>query len=301
MNALRALFDLCKQTFESWRADYAQSMGAALAYYTVFSVAPLILIVISVVGLVFGRDEARGEIMEQISGLMGADGAHAVDIMLQHLHRPTQGIVATVVGLALVLIGATTVFGELQDAFDRIWRAPARESTSGLLDLVRVRLLSFSMIMGIGFLLIVSLIVNAALAALGEWWAPAFGGWTTLAQHVNSVFGFGIVTVGFAMIFKVMPRVRVQWRDVWIGAFVTAVLFAVGKYLIGLYIGKTGIASGYGAAGSLVVVLVWVYYSAQIFLLGVEFTWVYAHAYGSFKGQPRPAARVSPTRADLPA
>jgi len=152
MNALRALFDLCKQTFESWRADYAQSMGAALAYYTVFSVAPLILIVISVVGLVFGRDEARGEIMEQISGLMGADGAHAVDIMLQHLHRPTQGIVATVVGLALVLVGATTVFGELQDAFDRIWRAPARESTSGLLDLVRVRLLSFSMIMGIGFL-----------------------------------------------------------------------------------------------------------------------------------------------------
>ena len=301
MNALRALFDLCKQTFESWRADYAQSMGAALAYYTVFSVAPLILIVISVVGLVFGRDEARGEIMEQISALMGAEGAHAVDIMLQHLHRPAQGIIASVVGIALVLVGATTVFGELQDAFDRIWRAPAPQDVNGLLDLVRVRLLSFSMIMGIGFLLIVSLIVNAALGALGEWWAPAFGGWTTLAQHVNSVFGFGIVTVGFAMIFKVMPRVRVQWRDVWIGAFVTAVLFAVGKYLIGLYIGKTGIASGYGAAGSLVVVLVWVYYSAQIFLLGVEFTWVYAHAYGSFKGQPRPAARVSPTRADLPA
>jgi len=298
MNAVRALFDLCKQTFASWRADYAPSMGAALAYYTVFSVAPLILIVISVVGLVFGREEARGEIFEQISGLMGADGARAVQIMLEALNKPRQGIVATLAGIALLVVGATTVFGELQDAFDRIWRAPARQNVNGMLDLVRVRLLSFSMIMGIGFLLIVSLIVNAALAALGEWWAPVFGGWARVAQEVNSAFGFAIVTVGFAMIFKIMPRVSVQWRDVWIGAAVTAVLFTVGKYLIGLYIGKTGIASGYGAAGSLVVVLVWVYYSAQIFLLGVEFTWVYAHEYGSLKGIPRPGAEHSPTRAD---
>ncbi|MDM0073856.1 YihY/virulence factor BrkB family protein [Variovorax sp. J2P1-59] len=297
MNA-RALFDLCKQSFASWRADYAPSMGAALAYYTVFSVAPLLLIVISVVGLVFGREEARGEIFEQLSGLMGPEGARAIQIMLEALNKPRQGIVATVIGVALLLVGATTVFGELQDAFDRIWRAPAREEVNGLLDLMRVRLLSFSMIMGIGFLLIVSLVVNAALAALGEWWAPVFGGWATLAQNVNSGFGFVIVTVGFAMIFKVMPRVSVQWRDVWVGALVTAVLFTIGKYLIGLYIGKTGIASGYGAAGSLVVLLVWVYYSAQIFLLGVEFTWVYAHAYGSFKGRPRPAARASPTRAE---
>jgi membrane protein len=301
MNAVRALLDLCKQTFASWRADYAPSMGAALAYYTVFSVAPLILIVISVVGLVFGRDEARGEIFEQISGLMGADGARAVQGMLEALNKPRQGIVATVVGLALLVVGATTVFGELQDAFDRIWRAPARLTNNGIIDLLRARLLSFSMIMGIGFLLMVSLIVNAALAALGEWWAPFFGGWAVIAQEVNSVLGFVIVTVGFAMIFKIMPRVRVQWRDVWIGAAVTAVLFTVGKYLIGLYIGKTGIASGYGAAGSLVVVLVWVYYSAQIFLLGVEFTWVYAHEYGSLKHSPRPGAQASPTRPDQPA
>jgi membrane protein len=298
MKAVRALFDLCKQTFASWRADYAPSMGAALAYYTVFSVAPLILIVISVVGLVFGREEARGEIFEQISGLMGAEGTRAVQVMLEALNKPRQGIVATVAGIVLLVVGATTVFGELQDAFDRIWRAPARQTSNGMLDLVRVRLLSFSMIMGIGFLLIVSLVVNAALAALGEWWAPVFGGWAAVAQEVNSAFGFAIVTVGFAMIFKIMPRVSVQWRDVWIGALVTAVLFTVGKYLIGLYIGKTGIASGYGAAGSLVVVLVWVYYSAQIFLLGVEFTWVYAHEYGSFKGMPRPGALASPTRPD---
>ncbi|MDM0069016.1 YihY/virulence factor BrkB family protein [Variovorax sp. J31P207] len=295
MNA-RSLFQLCKDSVASWRADYAPSMGAALAYYTVFSVAPLILIVISVVGLVFGREAARGEIFEQLSGLMGADGARAVQSMLEALNKPTQGVVATVAGVGLVVVGATTVFGELQDAFDRIWRAPVRDAGGGVLSLLRTRLLSFSMIMGIGFLLIVSLVVNAALAALGEWWAPMFGGWATLAQHVNSAFGFVIVTIGFAMIYKVMPRVSVQWRDVWVGAAVTAVLFTVGKYLIGLYIGTTGVASGYGAAGSLVVVLVWVYYSAQIFLLGVEFTWVYAHTHGSLKGVPRPAPGRSPMR-----
>lgn len=299
MNA-RAVFDLFKQSVASWRADYAPSMGAALAYYTVFSVAPLILIVISVVGLVFGQEAARGEILDQLSELMGAEGARAVQAMLEALNKPTQGIVGTVVGIGLLVIGATTVFGELQDAFDRIWRAPARDESGGLLSLMRTRLLSFSMIMGIGFLLIVSLVVNAALAALGEWWAPLFGGWATLAQNVNSAFGFVTVTVGFAMIFKVMPRASVQWRDVWVGAAVTAVLFTVGKYLIGLYIGTTGIASGYGAAGSLVVVLVWVYYSAQIFLLGVEFTWVYAHTYGSLKGVPRPAPGRSPMRTDEP-
>ena len=299
MNA-RAVFELFKQSVASWRADYAPSMGAALAYYTVFSVAPLILIVISVVGLVFGQEAARGEILDQLSELMGADGARAVQAMLESLNKPTQGIVGTAVGVGLLVVGATTVFGELQDAFDRIWRAPARDDSGGLLSLMRTRLLSFSMIMGIGFLLIVSLVVNAALAALGEWWAPLFGGWATLAQNVNSAFGFVTVTVGFAMIFKVMPRASVQWRDVWVGAAVTAVLFTVGKYLIGLYIGTTGIASGYGAAGSLVVVLVWVYYSAQIFLLGVEFTWVYAHTYGSLKGVPRPEPGRSPMRTDEP-
>jgi membrane protein len=196
----------------------------------------------------------------------------------------------------LLLLGASTVFGELQDALDRIWRAPARHSSKGLFALLRVRLLSFSMIMCIGFLLMVSLVASAALAALGKWWAPVFGGWAALAQAVNFFFSFVMVTVAFAMIYKIMPRVRVQWRDVWVGAAVTALLFTVGKHLIGLYIGKTGVASGYGAAGSLVVVLVWVYYSAQIFLLGAEFTWVYAHKYGSLRHLQRPGAPSSPMR-----
>ncbi len=283
INQLRALFDLCKRAFNSWLNDYAPSMGAALAYYTVFSIAPLLLIVIAVAGLVFGQEAARGEIFAQLSGLMGTQGAAAVQGMLQAVNKPTEGIVATVIGIGLLVVGATTVFGELQDALDRIWRAPARAKNSGLFNMLRVRLLSFSMIMGIGFLLMVSLVASAALAALGKWWSPMFGAWESTAQVVNFVFSFAMVTVIFAMIYKIMPRARVQWRDVWVGAAVTALLFTVGKHLIGLYIGKSSVASGYGAAGSLVVVLVWVYYSAQIFLLGAEFTWVYARTYGSMK------------------
>ena len=292
----RALFDLFRQAVLSWKADYAPSMGAALAYYTVFSVAPLLLIVISVAGLVFGREAARGEIMIQLSGLMGEQGALAVQSMLEAVNKPKEGIVATVIGVALLLVGATTVFGELQDALDRIWRAPALADGKSWLKLLRVRLLSFSMIMCLGFLLMVSLVASAALAALAKWWAPVFGGWAALAQGVNFLFSFVTVTIGFAMIYKIMPRVRVQWRDVWVGAAVTALLFAIGKHLIGLYIGKSSVASGYGAAGSLVVVLVWVYYSAQIFLLGAEFTWVYAHEYGSLRHVERPGAPSSPTR-----
>ena len=280
---LRALFDLCQRAFNSWSNDYAPSMGAALAYYTVFSIAPLLLIVISVAGLVFGEEAARGEIFAQLAGLMGAQGAAAVQGMLQAVNKPAEGIVATAIGVGLLVVGATTVFGELQDALDRIWRAPARAKNKGLFNLLRVRLLSFGMIMGIGFLLMVSLVASAALAALGKWWSPVFGAWETAAQAVNFVFSFAMVTVIFAMIYKIMPRAKVQWRDVWVGAAVTALLFTVGKHLIGLYIGKSSVASGYGAAGSLVVVLVWVYYSAQIFLLGAEFTWVYARTYGSMK------------------
>lgn len=289
---LRDLVDLSKQAFLSWKNDYAPSMGAALAYYTVFSVAPLLLIVISVAGLVFGEEAARGEIFAQLSGMMGAQGALAVQGMLEAVNKPREGLIATLVGVVLLVVGATTVFGELQDAMDRIWRAPARDTGGGVFGLLRVRLLSFSMIMGIGFLLIVSLVASAAIAALGKWWAPVFGGWETLAQGVNFAFSFAMVTVIFAMIYKLMPRVKVEWRDVWVGAGVTALLFTVGKHLIGLYIGKSSVASGYGAAGSLVVVLVWVYYSAQIFLLGAEFTWVYAQKFGSLRGKPQPQEPV---------
>ena len=275
---------LVKKAGTAWIDDYAPSMGAALSYYTVFSLAPLLLIVVSVAGLVFGEEAVRGELFGQLQGLMGKDAATAVQGLLASVSKPSHGIVGTVVGVGLLLFGATTVFGELQDSLDRIWRAPARAKAGGLWGLLRARLLSFGMIMGLAFLLMVSLVVGAVIAALGKWWGPLFGGWEMLLQAVNLVVGFGLTTVVFAMIYKLMPRVSVQWHDVWLGAAVTSFLFTVGKFLIGLYIGKSGVASGFGAAGSLVVVFVWVYYSAQIFFVGAEFTWVYAQTFGSMRG-----------------
>jgi membrane protein len=280
--SLKAWWTLVKTSVSSWLDDYAPSMGAALSYYTVFSLAPLLLIVVSVAGLVFGEEAVRGELFAQLQGLMGADAAKAIQDLLASVNKPSHGILGTLVGIALLVFGATTVFGELQDALDRIWRAPAREG-SGLWSLLRARLLSFGMILGLAFLLMVSLVLGAAISALGKWWGPAFGGWETLAHIVNLLVGFGLTTLVFAMIYKLMPRVKVQWHDVWLGALVTALLFTIGKFLIGLYIGKSGVASGFGAAGSLVVVLIWVYYSAQIFLLGAEFTWVYAKTLGSLR------------------
>ncbi len=288
MTAAQA-WQLAKAAGRSWIDDYAPSMGAALAYYTAFSIAPLLLIVIAIAGLVFGHDAAQGEIVGQLQGLMGSEAAQSVEALLASVNQPSKGVFATGVGIVVLLVGATSVFGELQDALDRIWRAPARKK-SGLWGLLRARILSFGLILGVGFLLIASLVVSAALAAFGKWWAPAFGAWEWLAQGADFALGFCLVTVIFAMIYKIMPRVHVRWHDVWIGAAVTALLFTIGKFAIGLYIGRSSVTSGFGAAGSLAVLLLWVYYSAQIFLLGAEFTWVYAHAFGSLKRRPMAAA-----------
>ena len=279
------IWSVVKESLVAWIDDYAPSMGAALAYYTIFSIAPLLLIVIAVAGFFFGEDAARGAIFAQLHGMLGTEGAAAVQGLLKSVNHPAESIVATLIGLITLLIGATTVFGELQDALNRIWRAPAAANSGGLASLLRARVLAFGMILGIGFLLMVSLLLSAGLAALGTWWGPLFGGWEALLHLVNFVVSFAIITALFAMIYKIMPRVAVAWRDVWIGAAVTALLFTVGKFLIGLYIGKSGVTSGFGAAGSLVVLLLWVYYSTQIFLLGAEFTWVYAHRYGSCRAR----------------
>ncbi len=279
--SLRQEWSLVTQTINAWIDDYAPSMGAALAYYTTFSIAPLLMIVIAVAGFAFGADAARGQIMTELRGLIGTEGALMIEGMIKSASEPGQNISATIVGVVLLFIGATTVFGELQDALDRIWRAPVKVKTTGILRLLQTRLLSFGMILGISFLLMVSLVVSAGLSALGTWWGPLFRGWELVAQLVNFFVSFALITVLFALIYKVMPRVQVHWKDVWIGAVFTAVLFMVGKLAIGLYIGRSGVVSGFGAAGSLVVVLVWVYYSAQIFLIGAEFTWVYANAFGS--------------------
>lgn len=279
--SLAAWWSMLRQIGSCWIEDYAPSMGAALAYYTLFSLAPLLLIVIAVAGLVFGEEAARGEITAQLHSLMGEGGARAVQDLLASVHQPAEGAAATLVGVVLLFVGATTVFGELQDALDRIWRAPATRTHSGWFTLLRARLLSFGMILAIGFLLTISLVVSAALALMERWLAPTSGGWLAVASVASAVGGFALVAVMFALIYKVMPRVRVQWRDVWTGALFTALLFSLGKWGIGFYLGRSGVVSGYGAAGSLVVVLLWVYYSAQIFLIGAEFTWVYANTYGS--------------------
>jgi membrane protein len=283
---IKQILDLIKATFSAWIDDNAPSMGAALAYYTVFSIAPLLLIVISIAGFIFGVEAARGEIFAQLQDLMGETAALAIQGLLESASKPTEGVTAAIIGLILLVIGATTVFAELQDDLDRIWRAPRRTEDAGILGLIRTRVLSFGMILGIGFLLIVSLILSAALAALGKWWEPAFGEFELLANIVNIALSFVLITLAFAMIYKLMPRMKIDWRDVWIGAIVTSFLFAIGKFLIGVYIGRSGVASGYGAAGSFVVVLVWIYYSAQIFLMGAEFTRVYSYTFGSHKDQP---------------
>ena len=281
---------LTKSAVQAWTDDYAPSMGAALSYYTLFSVAPLLLIVISVAGMIFGEKAVQGEITGSLQYLMGEDGAKAIESLLLSVSEPKEGIIATVIGLFVLIIGATTVFGELQNALDRIWRAPARKDASGLWRLLRSRLLSIGMILGMAFLLMVSLVLDAVLQAFGKMWGT--GAFEAIGRAINMIVGFGITTTIFAMIYKLMPRAKIDWHDVWVGALVTAVLFTLGKFLISLYIGRSAVASSFGAAGSLVVVMIWVYYSAQIFLLGAEFTWVYAHSHGSRQGEKRPGAPV---------
>ena len=269
---LRRGWRLAQSAVRAWADDYAPSMGAALSYYALFSIAPLLLIVIGIAGYFFGEEAARGEIYAELATLIGPDGAHAVQGLVAAARKPQSGVLAMVLGTALLIGGASSVFGELQNALDRIWRAPAREKAKGWWTLLRTRVLSFGMILGIAFLLMVSLVLSAAISALGRWWG----------LHVIDVLvSFVLTTLLFAMIYKIMPRVRIAWRDVWVGAAITAALFAAGKWAIGLYIGKSSVTSAFGAAGSLVVVMVWVYYSAQIFLLGAEFTRLFAAERGA--------------------
>jgi len=281
---LRRLGTVLSQTVNAWIADRAQSMGAALSYYTVFSLAPLLLIAISVAGLVFGQDAAQGAVVGQLNGLIGLAAAEAIQGLLKNVSKPAEGVVATITGIVVLVIGATSVFAELQDDLNRIWQVPARRKVSSWWAWLRTRLLSMGMIFAMGFLLLVSLAASAAFDAFAAWSTSAIGAWAVLAHGVNFGVSFVLTTALFAMIYRFMPQATIEWRDVGIGAVVTAALFSIGKTLIGLYIGKSALASGFGAAGSLAVLLAWVYYSAQIFLFGAEFTWAYAHAFGSRQG-----------------
>ena len=284
------IWQLLKMTANGWSDDYVSSMGAALSFYTLFSIAPMLLIVLSIAGFAFGVDAARGEISGQLNHLMGEQGAVAVQALIENVNKPHEGLIATIIGFVLLLVGATTVFGELQNSLDRIWCVPERKKINGIVALFRERILSFGVILGIGFILMVSLVFSAGLSAVGQWWSPDSTEWVSILKILNIVFSFVMTTAMFAMIYKLMPSARIHWSEVWIGALFTSILFMVGKLLIGLYIGRSQIASGFGVAGSLVVLLVWVYYSAQVFLLGAEFTWAYSKTYGSRK--PKIEAKI---------
>ncbi|MGZ5038931.1 MAG: YihY/virulence factor BrkB family protein [Usitatibacter sp.] len=285
------LWSLVKEAVTRWIDDYAPSMGAALSYYTIFSIAPLLIIVIAVAGIVFGDAAASGALFAQLRGMLGDKGAAVAQRLVASASEPRTSFVATLTGLVTLVLGATTVLAELQSALNRIWRAPPVKK--GVWTMLRSRFLSVSLILVIGFLLLVSLAASAAMAAMGQWSEPYFGRMRFLFEAANVTVSLAMVTVLFAMIYKILPRVRIGWRDVWVGAAVTAVLFTLGKSLIGLYLGRSAVASGFGAAGSVVVLLVWVYYSAQIFLFGAEFTAVYAHRIGSLRGI---AADASPLK-----
>jgi membrane protein len=277
---LRAVLDFLREVMREWSNDNALTLGAALAYYTIFSMAPLLVLAIAVAGLVFGRAAAQGEIVAQIEGMLGPSGAELIESMIERASEPSTGVIATVVSLATMIFGASGVFGQLQGSLNLIWGADTLRRT-GVKGQLQRRAASFSMILGIGFLLLVSLALSALISGLHQ----VFDAYLTVPGAVISLANFGVsfvvVTALFAMIFKLLPDARIEWRDVWLGAAVTAVLFTIGKGLIGVYLGRAGVTSVYGAAGSLVLVLLWVYYSSQLLFLGAEFTEVYSRRFGS--------------------
>jgi membrane protein len=288
----RALCSLTRESVSRFSQDFAPSMGAALAYYTIFSIAPLLIIAIAVAGFVFGENAARGEVFAQLRGLIGDQGAAAIEATVKSASQTGSGTFAALVGIVILLLGATSVFAELQSDLDRIWDSP-KPAKPGIWGILRGRVLSFGMVLGIGFLLLVSLVLSAALAALGHLWRGAFPGGDMFVQVVNFIVGFLIITGLFALIYKVLPRCDIGWADVWIGATVTSLLFSIGKSLIGLYLGRSSVASSFGAAGSLVIVLLWVYYSAQIFLFGAEFTRTYSYSHGTRKDAAEAATKAT--------
>ncbi len=282
--AVRSVFykyvwNLGRDSLDGWLRHNVARTGAALAFYTVFSLAPVLLLSIAIAGFFFGDEAARGEIVAQIRGLIGTTGAAAVQAILKNVNRPGAGIIATLVSVVTLFIGANTALAELKAGLDQIWDVPS-ERRQGFWYFIRTRVLSAGLILALGFLLLVSLVVSAAMTALERLW----GGEEVVSLVVswlNIAISFGLVVVLFGTIYKVLPSVRIAWRDVFIGALVTALLFTIGKFAIGAYLGNSSIAGTYGAAGSVVLLLVWVYYSAQIFLLGAEFTRSYAYQLGS--------------------
>jgi membrane protein len=296
---VKTYFRLFKQTFAEFNADKVPRLGAALAYYTIFSIAPLLLIAIAMAGLVFGREAAQGEIFAQLRGVLGANSAQMVQSMVASAAKPKSGTIATILGIVTLIFGASGVFGQLEDALNTIWDV-APKKNAGILRMLKARFLSAAMVFGIGFLLLVSLIIDAAISAAGKYGGQRLPGGEVIWQTLEQLVSLAVVTVLFAAIFRFLPDLRIAWRDVWLGAALTSVLFVIGKFVLGVYFGKSAVGSSYGAAGSLVLVLLWIYYSAQILLFGAEFTQVYARAYGSVaSGEQKPASGAQKSASDV--
>lgn len=266
----------------SWIDHRASSKGAALAFYTLFSMTPILVVAIAVAGYVFGAEAAQGEIVTQMQGLVGPNGAQAIQALLAAAQDPASGLVAILVASILLLLGATSVFAELKGSLDEMWGI-GKPGQSAFSVLLRTRLLSFGMVLVLAFLLLVSLVVSSVLAMLERHAGGVLGSSAGLLATISSLISFGVIACMFAVIYKTLPDAPLTWRDVWIGAAFTAGLFSLGKYVIGLYLGNSGVASSFGAAGSLIALLLWVYYSAQIFFLGAEFTRHYALWFGSLQ------------------
>jgi membrane protein len=272
-------WELFKQTFAEWTEDKVPRLGAALAFYTALSIAPLLVLSLRVVAFFFGEAAARGEIERQMLSMIGEQGAEAVQAMLQNANQPEAGTLPTIFSLLTLLLGASGVFGQLQDSLNTIWEVTPKPGR-GILGFLKDRFLSMSMVFGVAFLLMVSLVVSAALSFAGGLAFHWLHDFQIISQGINTAISITVFAGLFAMMFKYLPDAKIAWKDVWLGAFITAVLFTIGKLAIGLYIGRSSIASSYGIAGSLIVLLVWVYYSAQIVFFGAEFTQVYANRYG---------------------
>jgi len=290
-------FSMLKQTVAEWQRDKVSRLAAALAYYTTFSLAPVLIIVIAIASFLFEQSTVQANIVEQLQGLLGESGAQLVEEMLTSKSQSSDGLWATIISVGLLVLGASGLFIQLQDALNTVWNVVPRKD-AGIWKLVRDRLLSFGMLLVIGFLLLVSLIVSAGLAAVSNLFGDTLLGWSLGWQILNAVVSFGIIALLFGLIYKILPDADISWRDVRVGAAMTALLFTLGKVLIGLYLGNSSVASAYGAAGSFVVLLLWIYYSAQILLFGAEFTQVYANRFGS-NIRPDKYARFAAGATDL--
>lgn len=277
---MKIVWELLKETITEWNEDKAPMLAAALAFYTILSLSPLLVIVIAIAGLIFGESAAQEELIGQIRDFMGTEMANSIQGFIQRSSKPSGNIIAMIIGIVTLVLGSSLVFKQMKDALNVIWNVPANVSR-GVKGMVLDRLIAFLMVVGAGLLLLLSLLANAILTGLSASLNEAIPESVNVWQYVNGIISLGLITVIFAIIFKVLPDVRVRWRDVWVGAAVTSVLFNISKFLIGLYLGHSSLSSTYGAAGSLVLILLWVYYAAQIFLFGAEFTQVYTRKSGA--------------------